>query len=127
MARDRLLGPVGRMPLVLLASGIAALSMYIPASFALAINDHAPARSFFYAGTLGLIAVTLVALALGGRRSRYGTLGQLMSLLAIFVLLPLFLAVPFHDALGNTRILNAYFDMVSALTTTGANLFTDPA
>ena len=33
------------------------------------------------------------------------------------------LAVPFHHAIRNTSFLNAYFEMVSALTTTGATLF----
>jgi trk system potassium uptake protein TrkH len=127
MARSRPPGALARMPLLLTATGIAALSMYVPAIFALVLDNHAPARSFFYAGTLGLICVTLVAISLSARKPRYGALGQLAALLGIFVLLPIYLAVPFHDALGNTRFLNAYFDMVSAITTTGANLFPDPA
>ncbi|MCR9126961.1 MAG: TrkH family potassium uptake protein [Rhodobacteraceae bacterium] len=120
-------GPIARLPLFLLLTGVAALSMYVPAGYALALDLHAPARSFFYAGTLGLVAVTVAGLAMGNRMPRYGTLGQLLSLLATFAVLPVFLAVPIHDALRTTSFLNAYFDMVSAITTTGADLFTDPA
>ena len=35
-------------------------------------------------------------------------------------------ALPFHEAVGNTTFLNAYVEMVSALTTTGATLFPEP-
>ncbi|MHA6261988.1 TrkH family potassium uptake protein [Arenibacterium sp. CAU 1754] len=115
-----------RMPLFLLIWGIASLSMYIPAIHAVTLNNHPISQSFFYAGTLGLIGVTLIALALAGRPSRHGTISHLLSLLATFLVLPVFLAVPFHDALKTTGFLNAYFDMVSAITTTGADLFADP-
>lgn len=114
-------------PLFLLIVGIVAVSMFIPASYALALDDHPASQSFFYAGLLGLILTTTLALALGGRRPvRYGAIGQLLALFATFTVLPLYLALPFHDALGNTTYLNAYFDMVSAVTTTGADIYGDP-
>lgn len=116
-----------RLPLFLLIFGVASVAMYFPAIFAVTVDDHHSARSFFYAGTLGLIGVTIVALALGGRKPRHGDLGQLMALLATFAVLPLFLAVPVHDAIRTTSFLNAYFDMVSAVTTTGADVFGNPA
>ncbi len=43
-----------------------------------------------------------------------------------YVLLPVFLAVPFHEALETTSFLNAYLEMVSAITTTGLPLFDNP-
>lgn len=112
------------IPLFLVLTGIAALSMYVPASHALAVGAHSEARAFFYSGTLGFFAVTLISIALSTRpRRRRGGLGDLLALFAAFIALPLFLAVPFHDALRNTSYLNAYFEMVSSLTTTGASLF----
>lgn len=125
--REQKLGVWRRLPLLLMIWGIASLAMWIPAVYALALDDHDASRSFFYSGLLGLFVVTLIGLAQLSRRSRRGTLGQLAVLLASFTILPLFLAVPFHDALGTTSFLNAYFDMVSALTTTGADLFPDPS
>lgn len=119
-------GLLMRLPLFLLIWGIAALSMWVPAVHALVLDDHPVSRSFFYAGLLGLIGVVLIALAIGTRPSRHSPLGQLLSLLATFVLLPVFLALPLYDALKTTSFLNAYFDMVSAITTTGADLFDDP-
>lgn len=120
-------GALLRLPLFLLIFGAASVSMYFPAIHAVTLDDHHTARSFFYAGTLGLIGVTLVALALAGRVPRHGDMGQLLALLATFVVLPLFLAVPVYEAIRTTSFLNAYFDMVSAVTTTGAELFTDPS
>ena len=116
-----------RLPLFLLIWGISAVSMFVPATYAVVQDNHPASQSFFYSGLLGLVIVTMIALARASRKSRHGTLGQLLALLGTFVLLPVYLAVPLHDALGTTSFLNAYFDMVSAITTTGANLFDDPA
>ncbi|MBT8154394.1 TrkH family potassium uptake protein [Epibacterium ulvae] len=114
-----------RLPLFLLLWGVASLAMWVPAIHALILDDHPTSRSFFYAGIVGMMLVTLIGLSMGNRVPRYGMPGQLLSLLATFVLLPLFLAMPVAETLGNTRFLNAYFDMVSAITTTGAAIFGD--
>ncbi|WP_424977442.1 TrkH family potassium uptake protein [Leisingera sp. S232] len=120
--------PVGvlRLPLFLLIWGIASVAMWPPAIHALILDDHDTSRSFFYAGLAGVILVMLIALSMGNRVPRYGMPGQLLSLLATFTVLPLFLAVPVQDALVSTRFVNAYFDMVSAITTTGADIWDDP-
>ncbi|GAA6198929.1 potassium transporter TrkG [Aquicoccus sp. SU-CL01552] len=120
-------GLVMRLPLFLMIWGIAALSMWVPAIHAEIRKNHLVSQNFFFAGLLGLVGVTLIALALGRGGPRHGSLGQLLALLGTFALLPLFLALPFYEALQTTTYLNAYFDMVSAITTTGANLFEDPA
>lgn len=115
-----------RLPLSLLLWGVASVAMYVPAIYAVAQDNHPASQSFFYAGTMGIIAVVMIGLALGGRASGHGTLGLLLSLLATFLVLPLFLAMPLHDALLTTSYLNAYLDMVGAITTTGAVVFDDP-
>ncbi len=116
-----------KLPLFLLVWAIASLAMWVPAIHALVLDDHQTSQSFFYSGVLGLMLVTLIALSLGNKVPQYGMPGQLLSLLATFVVLPVFLALPVTDTLGNTRFLNAYFDMVSAVTTTGADIYDDPA
>ncbi|MCV6606201.1 MAG: hypothetical protein OIF34_12920, partial [Porticoccaceae bacterium] len=40
--------------------------------------------------------------------------------------MPLFMALPFYEGLETTSYLNAYFEMVSSFTTTGATLFERP-
>lgn len=127
MARQDTTPAILRLPLFLLIWGVASLLMWVPATHALILDDHQTSQSFFYAGVVGLMMVTLIGLSMGNRVPRYGMLGQLLSLLATFTVLPLFLAVPVHDALRTTSFLNAYFDMVSAVTTTGADIFGDPS
>lgn len=126
MTRKSTLLGILRLPLFLLIWGIASLAMWVPAVHAVVLDDHPTSQSFFYSGILGLIIVTLIGLSVSNRVPRYGMLGQLLSLLATFAVLPVFLAIPTYDALQNTTFLNAYFDMVSAITTTGADIFADP-
>ncbi|MDX1780202.1 MAG: potassium transporter TrkG [Thalassovita sp.] len=112
-------------PLFLLLMGIGALAMFVPAAHATLLGSHHEARSFFYAGLLGLLVVVMVALAMSSRQRKRGEMGNLLALFAGFSLLPLLLALPFYEALRTTSYLNAYVEMVSSLTTTGATLF-DP-
>jgi len=111
-------------PLILILTGISALAMLLPAIDALTRNDHSVARAFFYSAMLGVAFVLIIGLAMSARvRSDNSDLANLLSLLLAYTLLPLFLAVPFYEALETTSFLNAYVEMVSAITTTGLPLF----
>ena len=115
-------------PLILVLAGLSALSMFVPALHALVNEDHSVSRSFAYSGILGLALVMIVGLAMSGRqRGGSSDLQNLLSLFLAFAALPLFLAVPFYEGLETTSFLNAYTEMVSCITTTGATLFEDPA
>ncbi|SNR71139.1 TrkH family potassium uptake protein [Puniceibacterium sediminis] len=111
------------LPFFLLLAGIACAAMVIPAAFALAIEDFRDARAFLYPGVVGLVLCTMIGIAVGTRPHNQSAFRQLLSLLAAFAVLPLILAVPFYGAVRNTSFLNAYFEMLSCLTTTGATLF----
>jgi trk system potassium uptake protein len=113
-------------PLLILLIGLAGLAMYLPAIHATVQNSHSEARAFFYAGTLTLTIVALVAIAMAAQPRQRSSMRNLAALVVAYVILPLILAVPFHDALGTTSFLNSYVEMVSSMTTTGASLF-DPA
>ncbi|HKL55436.1 MAG: TrkH family potassium uptake protein [Roseovarius sp.] len=114
-------------PLILILAGIAALAMLIPGLHALVQEEHRVARAFVYSGILGLVLLFLVGLAMSGRAKRGNTdLQNLLSLLMAYTLLPLFLALPFYEGIANTSYINAYFEMVSSLTTTGATMFDSP-
>ncbi len=115
-----------QLPLFLLIFGVFAASMIIPAFYAAVTRDLLASRAFLYACLLGMVVFTLIAIAHSGRRARHGALGPLMSLFSSFVFLPVILAIPFLEALPTTRFLHAYFDMISAITTTGATMFDDP-
>ncbi|WP_146585848.1 TrkH family potassium uptake protein [Puniceibacterium confluentis] len=111
------------LPFFLQLTGIACASMVLPAAYALAIGEYHDARSFFYPAIVGLVLCTMIAIAVSTRPHHHSAFRQLLSLLAAFSVLPLILAVPFFEAVRNTSFLNAYFEMVSCLTTTGATLF----
>ncbi|MEO1780281.1 MAG: TrkH family potassium uptake protein, partial [Pseudomonadota bacterium] len=115
-----------RLPLFLLLVGIFSAAMLVPAVYAGLIRELVTGRAFLYSALLGLIIFGLIAFAHAGRDPRHGTLGPLLSLFSAFVFLPAILAVPFYEALRTTSFLNAYIEMVSAITTTGATLFEDP-
>ena len=59
-------------------------------------------------------------------RTELGQRDQLLILFAVFLVLPFFMAIPLQDAAGNITLFEAYFEMVSSLTTTGASVFADP-
>lgn len=116
-----------QLPLFLSLFGVMSASMMIPAVYGAIISEHQAARAFFYAGLLGISLFLMIAVAQGGRKPGHGALGPLLSLFSAFVFMPAVLAIPFVEALPTTRYLNAYFEMVSAFTTTGATLYEDPA
>ncbi len=114
-------------PLILVLTAVAALAMLVPSLHALLQEEHTISRAFFYASMLGLAGVFIIGLAMSNQTGRDRTdLENLASLFLAYTALPLFLALPFYEALGTTRFLNAYVEMVSSLTTTGATLFEDP-
>lgn len=125
--RTHLRRDLTQLPLFLLMFGIGSMSMFVPAIFALLADRHADSQAFVYAGLLGTVAFLLIGVAHAGRTPRQGALGPLLSLFCAFVFLPAGFAVPFVEVLPTTRYYNAYFEMLSALTTTGATLFDDPS
>ncbi|MEO0378886.1 MAG: potassium transporter TrkG [Pseudomonadota bacterium] len=125
--RSTLGARVLQLPLFLLLVGVFSAAMFVPAVYGGVARDLEAGRAFLYTAILGLTAFTMIGLAHAGRDPRHGALGPLMSLLCAFVFLPVLLAVPFYEGLGTTTFLNAYVEMVSAITTTGATMFDDPA
>jgi trk system potassium uptake protein len=114
------------LPLLVLALGIGCLAMMLPALHGLVQRDLHVARSFFYGSILLLVLVAMFALATAGLRPNGIARSQLVALVGSYLVLPLVFAVPFHEGVRNTTFLNAWFEMVSCFTTTGATLYPDP-
>jgi len=114
---------VERLPFFVVLVGLAALAMWVPAIHAAMVRDWPVARAFFYSGILFLILCTLIGAATGGVTPRIRARSHLVALVAAYTVLPGVLAVPFHQAVGNTHFLSAWFEMVSSFTTTGASLY----
>ncbi|MCO6382142.1 MAG: TrkH family potassium uptake protein [Vannielia sp.] len=111
------------LPLIVILMGICALMMYLPVFHAVTVRDWLSARSFFYAGTLFLTLVIFLGVATYHMKPRSLARSHLTALVAAYGLLPFMLAWPFYEAVQNTSFFNAWFEMVSSLTTTGATLF----
>ena len=116
---------LSQQPLILVILAFSAASMLLPALVALGMEDFLSARSFFYTAIVGLVLALMIALARGKRSwsGRNTDLIGLLSLLAAYVVVPIYLAIPFVESMPSTTFLNGYIEMVSALTTTGAQIF----
>ena len=114
------------LPLFVVLMGIGALAMLGPAVYAFFADDLHSARVFLYSAVLFFLLSALIGIATINNPRRSVLRSHLLALPGAYLLLPVMLAVPFHEAVQNTRFLNAYFEMVSSLTTTGATLFDDP-
>ncbi|MEM1079548.1 MAG: potassium transporter TrkG [Pseudomonadota bacterium] len=112
-----------RFPLIVVLMGFGALAMFIPALYAGATGQVEIARPFLYGGILFLTLVVLLGLATMNLPAPNSERRQLVALLLTFSALPIMLAVPLAEAVPDTRFSNAYVEMVSSITTTGATLF----
>lgn len=121
-----LMDRIARLPLLVILMGIGVLAMLVPGVYGLLLKDHYVGRVFLYGALFFGFLTSFMALAMAGRPRGSHPSRHLLALLGLFVILPLMLAVPFHQAVRNTTFLNSYVEMVSALTTTGATLFDDP-
>ncbi|MEO1676845.1 MAG: potassium transporter TrkG [Pseudomonadota bacterium] len=113
------------LPLIVVLMGCFSLAMFVPAAHGAAVENWGEARVFFFSGIFSLTASVFLAVATLGYRPANRSRSQLLALVAAFTVLPLLLAVPFQEAVQTTTFLNAWFEMVSSVTTTGATLF-DP-
>ena len=114
------------LPFLVVLTGSGAILMILPAIVAFQARDYQSAQAFFYSAILTAIVTTMVAIVTQGRRGPHQVRSQLVALLGAFLLLPLVLALPLRESLGDTSWTNAYFEMVSAMTTTGASVYVSP-
>lgn len=120
------------MPFFIQLVLVSGAAMLVPVGYGLAIRDWDGARAFFYAAVLFCSLAGFIAIAsyrpevVKDLDRNITTRNQLLSLIGAYTFLPLILAVPFSEATPDTTFFNAWFEMVSALTTTGATLFDDP-
>lgn len=112
-----------RLPLIVILAGIGALAMMIPAAYATSINLDAIAQNFFYSGLLFLVLAGMIAIATASNPSGQRARSMLLTIISTMAVLPVMLAVPFSESLPDTGLFNAWWEMVSSLTTTGASLY----
>lgn len=117
------MGRLRDLPVTVILMAVGALAMYVPALHAFSARDYLVSRAFFYPGTLFLFLAVLVGIATAANPAGHSARNQLLTLLAAFTVLPLMLAVPFAEAVPSTTFYDAWWEMVSSVTTTGATLF----
>ena len=111
---------LAHLPLIVVLLGATALFCWLPALHALVLRDHGVARAFFYSGGTLLVLTVMLALATAAWTPRNAARSHLATLVGAYVLLPLAMALPFAQAVPSTSFANAWFEMLSSFTTTGA-------
>lgn len=114
------------LPLLVVLMMVGCISMALPAAYALVLGNHPVARAFFYSGIVLLILTAMIALAKADYRPRLGVHSQLAAVVGSYLILPVILAVPVHQAMPGLSFSAAWFEMLSCFTMTGATLFDAP-
>ncbi|MCH8466990.1 MAG: TrkH family potassium uptake protein [Roseinatronobacter sp.] len=111
-------------PLIMVALiGVTAMAMLLPAAVGFTLREHALARAFLYSAALLGSLAGMIYLAARANPSRDGALSHPFSILTLaYLLLPALMAVPLTEAIPGMRFGDAWFEMLSAFTTTGASL-----
>lgn len=111
------------LPLLVILSGVGSLAMLLPAAHAAVFSDFTVARPFFYGAIMFFLLSVLVGIATSNYRPRSVARSQLAALVGAYIWLPILFAVPFDEAVKDTTFANAWFEMVSSFTTTGATQY----
>lgn len=116
-------GRLAEFPLLVVLLGTVGLACWLPAGHAVILGHHRVAQSFFYSGLVLTTLAIMLAIATRHTRPRYGAQGQLAALVGAYLVLPLAMALPMVLAIRDTSLSNAWFEMLSCFTTTGASLY----
>lgn len=111
------------LPLVVLMMGIGAAAMLVPGFYAMYVGELRLAHVFGLSAVLFLFVTAILAIALANHRTRSLSRSHLAALVAAYTLLPVMLAVPFQQGVPGSSFTDAWVEMVSSITTTGATLF----
>jgi trk system potassium uptake protein TrkH len=114
------------LPFLIILAGLGAILMIVPAFHAAVVRDLFEARTFLYSGLLFFFFIALINVAMVNYAPRSVIRSQLIALVGAFLVLPAMLAVPLYESARTITFIDAYFEMVSSLTTTGATVFDQP-
>lgn len=118
-----MLARLAELPLLVVLLGLCAAISLVPAIYAFGAGDHAHARNFLYSALILLIISVMLGIATAAYTPRDPTRSHLAALVLAYAVLPFALALPLTEALPDTTLTNAWFEMISAFTTTGASVY----
>jgi trk system potassium uptake protein len=112
-------GPVIMVTLI----GVTAVAMLLPAAVGFTLREHALARAFLYSAALLASLAGIIYLAARANPAGEGPLSHPFAVLTLtYLLLPALMAVPLTEAVPSMGFGDAWFEMLSAFTTTGASV-----
>lgn len=112
-----------RVPLLVVLLALVGLFALVPAAHAFLQHQPAVARAFLYSALVISVLAAMLALAMANRCASAQGHGQLASVAGAYLLLPLAMALPLRLALPGSGWGDAWFEMLSAFTTTGASVY----
>lgn len=118
--------PLLRQPLLALCLVPLGLAMLVPSLFGLVERDWHSMRSFLYGAIFTLFAAAVLALALSSGRKGNEPRAELRDLVVCWFLVPLFAAIPVWLRTPLIGAGGAWFEMLSAFTTTGGTIYAEP-
>ena len=118
-----MLARLAELPLLVVLVGLTGLLALIPAGYAVSVDETALGRSFLYSALMILVGTTMIGIATAAFTPRDAARSHLAALVGAYLVLPLVMALPMKEAVPDTRFINAWFEMVSSFTTTGATVY----
>jgi trk system potassium uptake protein len=118
-----MLARLAELPLLVVLLGLSGVICLVPALYAFGARDLEHARDFLYSALILLVLTVMLGIATAAFSPRDPARSHLTALVLAYVLLPFALALPLREALPDTTFANAWFEMVSAFTTTGASVY----
>jgi trk system potassium uptake protein TrkH len=116
-------GRLSDLPLLVVLLGAVALMALVPAGHAVIWGDYRTAQAFFYSGLLLAVLTVMLALVTRNQRPRNAAQAQLAALVGAYLVIPVAMALPVTLAVPDTQFANAWFEMLSSFTTTGATVY----
>lgn len=114
---------LAELPLLIVLLGLSGLIAFVPALYAVGADDYEHARDFLYSGLILLVITVMLGIATAAYSPRDLAGSHLAALVLAYAVLPFALALPMAESLPDTTLVNAWFEMTSAFTTTGASVY----
>ncbi len=118
-----MLARLAELPLLVVLLGLSGCFALLPAIHAIASDQTALARGFFYSALIILIGTVMLGIATAAFSPRDPARSHLSALVGAYAILPFVMALPLLETVPDTTLINAWFEMVSAFTTTGATVY----
>ncbi|MEM1161367.1 MAG: potassium transporter TrkG [Pseudomonadota bacterium] len=116
-----------RVPIIALLLGLFAGAMLIPSLHAAINGDWKVARGFLYPSLFGFLFSSAIGVLLRPMRPHDTARHELLTLLILWVLLPVYACTPLIVITPTVGTSGAWFEMVAALTTTGGTVYAKAA